>query len=1556
MTVISSRPFRTCSLLLLAAALQVTSILADVSVSTSLADQLPPLAHANQAYNWQFLSTTFDSGENQLSYSASGLPDWADLDSSSGLITGTPPKRVNGKQTNHVTITASDGSSSASSSYDMVTINAVAPTLTQSLQDQLPKAASMGQGNTLPNKTLHLPLGWSFSIGFQGDTFRLPDDDKVYYSTYLEGAKPLPSWLIFNEEELTYGGIAPTDPGPNGETFNVILFGSNMPNTGGPSSNFTIYVAGNIITMRNIESPPVVNITEGQPFSYTVPSLNTSNLLLDGKNAHSGEYQLSSGTGMPSWVSFDTTSGKLTGTPPFNAQSTNYTKVNVPLQITHPNAKPMDYNVTLDVYPSAFNTETLPNATVSSGHAFEVDLAKYYRNAKESGATADFASATSMSRRDVHLIMSHTSHMFSRRSLPSWAHFDSANKSLTGTAPDTPQDLLVTLSAPSIVANAPVSGSSRNFTLFVRQGSFPETAPKKHGLSPGEKGAIAGAILGAALLAAIAACCVYGYRRRRRSHQAVQAESMEDAPMESSHQEPVSESQPFQTSEPTAETTTVSPYIPQSERHPYDNYQEGIRVVPTSDASTSMPHSHEDAGLGAGASTATAAGVGAGIGAGIGAKQAFDRRSNRMSSGSATVRRTSYGPKASTTQINPPGSPEWQRADEDMNPTPFLAQSSWKPTQWTNLNTNSFAEPKSGSDPNAQTPTSNDWEVPLRRRSAVPLSLTSKPFTSIDIDSEQPSTAVPQETQSQFVDDQDAMPKRAEKRASTYSMSNLFGGIASATGLAGLGLANKQSKDTQFDSTPAADNFVDRSASVTESNLHEEDSDEEPEVPQPATIMTKLFGRNREQDEEQGHSAKASRPPSRTDAHETMTQSTHASSHPNPDLPSEHASWEDDLWYGERSETARRSDIPACEESPRLRHASGTIRQARSHPASRTVLEENPNQTISTYNAPSSSGIGLGMPASTASKSAAGLAPRVTSQNWVRLDETDTSISYLGPIENDDDDPQAEQEMDFSAEQNQQDSILTVRAAESNSKLAPPLFVSSLGESQANLPEEAQEESALHSAQPTGPISLRSSLATLPPVIEEGQWPKQVESTQDASVARRLTASPMEPGWDTDVADVPLSPVRSSSPAPGPISAADVWARSPPEMTQEQFAPWQYQLFSESQPKNTHAEPKATISSAIAPQLGPVPRAGRIGPLPQSGTPQLSPVLDGFSPLTSQSARFSWMSNTTPNLTSTPTMPMNVEPQTVPHFQPEVRVPSSAPRPNSLNVEPQDMLGVFDDADNDPIDPFAEGQYPYGTVLGQSPEIHRIDAPSSQGSLLTDLGEINQTEGALAQNLSLDENTQSQSLIPDVLVESQDAEPSSLQRQDLTDSSDATVMQLQKNLSSDTPQPPPTSSTMDSIQLAQSRSVNFTSAKPPRLQLISCRPDEAISLPLISSQVSFSHHMLDQVTTQEPNVRYEPQLFAPSRVDLHGRWPSWLSWLTWDPTTQELTGTVPKSFASEHRLPMQLPIHILLIRDEDRLTSSTADAMSDQSSTSTPPLIVARILLTILPAAEQHTS
>ena len=147
-----------------------------------------------------------------------------------------------------------------------------------------------------------------------------------------------------------------------------------------------------------------------------------------------------------------------------------------------------------------------------------------------------------------------------------------------------------------------------------------------------------------------------------------------------------------------------------------------------------------------------------------------------------------------------------------------------------------------------------------------------------------------------------------------------------------------------------------------------------------------------------------------------------------------------------------------------------------------------------------------------------------------------------------------------------------------------------------------------------------------------------------------------------------------------------------------------------------------------------------------------------------------------------------------------------------------------------------------------------------------------------------------------------------------------------------------TTATMESIDMAHSRSVAFDLSRPPRLQLASCHPGETIALPLLNSLASIPQQLRDAVASGD-NERYVPQLYAPTRPDLHETWPSWISWLAWDSERQELSGTVPPEFAHQQRLPMQLPIHVLLKRDDPDTTVGGQPPHS---------LLVARILLTIL--------
>ena len=61
------------------------------------------------------------------------------------------------------------------------------------------------------SSALRVPPTWSFSIGFSGGTFLASpgNTQKLSYDAQLENGDPLPDWLDFSEETITFGGVAP---------------------------------------------------------------------------------------------------------------------------------------------------------------------------------------------------------------------------------------------------------------------------------------------------------------------------------------------------------------------------------------------------------------------------------------------------------------------------------------------------------------------------------------------------------------------------------------------------------------------------------------------------------------------------------------------------------------------------------------------------------------------------------------------------------------------------------------------------------------------------------------------------------------------------------------------------------------------------------------------------------------------------------------------------------------------------------------------------------------------------------------------------------------------------------------------------------------------------------------------------------------------------------------------------------------------------------------------------------------------------------------------------
>ena len=162
----------------------------------------------------------------------------------------------------------------------------------------------------------------------------LPENDRVYYSSRLVGGRPLPSWLNFNPDDITYSGIAPTSAGKRGTSYDIELIGSNRPNTGGPSSAFTLLLGEGFVTLNNSAAAlPVGNVTEGDTLEYHI---SQDLFLLDGFSQSPNEFTFKLDSDAPDWIHYDAASQNLTGKVPFDGNNTQLHHDTFKLHVSHP--------------------------------------------------------------------------------------------------------------------------------------------------------------------------------------------------------------------------------------------------------------------------------------------------------------------------------------------------------------------------------------------------------------------------------------------------------------------------------------------------------------------------------------------------------------------------------------------------------------------------------------------------------------------------------------------------------------------------------------------------------------------------------------------------------------------------------------------------------------------------------------------------------------------------------------------------------------------------------------------------------------------------------------------------------------------------------------------------------------------------------------------------------------------------------------------------------------------------------------------------------------------
>ncbi len=247
-----------------------------------------------QAVSFKLASNTFTDPQGQtLTYTAtqaggSALPSWLTFNAATETFSGTVPS--SGADGLSIQVTATDTGGLSTSETFSVQIVTGAPTVTSQTSTQI----------FTPGKAANFTLAQN--------TFTDPQGETLTYKATLASGKALPSWLTFNTATGTFSGTAPSTSDPlsiqvtatdtsglsASETFEVIvdkapkLTSQTATQTWKPGQTVSFSLASNTFT-----DP------EGQTLTYSATQSN--------------------GSALPSWLTFNATTGTFSGVVPNTA-------------------------------------------------------------------------------------------------------------------------------------------------------------------------------------------------------------------------------------------------------------------------------------------------------------------------------------------------------------------------------------------------------------------------------------------------------------------------------------------------------------------------------------------------------------------------------------------------------------------------------------------------------------------------------------------------------------------------------------------------------------------------------------------------------------------------------------------------------------------------------------------------------------------------------------------------------------------------------------------------------------------------------------------------------------------------------------------------------------------------------------------------------------------------------------------------------------------------------------------------------------------------------------
>jgi hypothetical protein len=262
--------------------LHVFALLAAVSLSSTFAYAAAPRISGTPAtsvivgQSYSFKPTASDTDGGTLTFSVANKPGWASFSSSTGQMSGTPFAEHAGTWSN-VVISVSDGSSKVSLPAYSIVVKANAnksPTITGT-----------------PATTASVGKAYSFT-----PTAKDPEGKALTFTI-----RNKPSWASFS---TTTGQLAGTPTAAGTFSGVMIIASDGVSSASLPWFNITVSGSSGTNTVPTITGTPSTNGTVGTAYAFT-PTAKDAN----------GDALTFKISGQPSWATFSTSTGKLSGTP-----------------------------------------------------------------------------------------------------------------------------------------------------------------------------------------------------------------------------------------------------------------------------------------------------------------------------------------------------------------------------------------------------------------------------------------------------------------------------------------------------------------------------------------------------------------------------------------------------------------------------------------------------------------------------------------------------------------------------------------------------------------------------------------------------------------------------------------------------------------------------------------------------------------------------------------------------------------------------------------------------------------------------------------------------------------------------------------------------------------------------------------------------------------------------------------------------------------------------------------------------------------------------------------